>query len=660
MKSHLIALFFMNTFINSYAVEPVKLSEFATIIGTEETFDYTTSSCTKTVNTIANAFDGNPESIFATCDRSGGWVGLDLGEKHVITKIAYCPRKDEPQPRMLLGLFEGANNPDFGDAIPLFLISEAPQKGVMTEQLINCSKGFRYVRYIGPNDVKCNLAELEFYGYKGEGDDSQLYQVTNLPTITIHTKNAEDIVEKEKYLKGIVSVISENGTKIYTDSLEVRGRGNASWEFPKKPYRMKLYNKVSLLELPAVEKNWTLINNYGDKTLMRNLLAFNLSKKLEMTYTPAGKAVDVILNGEYKGTYQLCDQIEVATGRVELEKMKANDIELPNLSGGYLIEIDAYADQEPEQSWFSSNPKGIPVTIKYPKDDNIVPKQKAYIKSHFETMLNTLYGSNYKNTENGYRKYIDTQTFIRHFLVGELSGNTDTYWSVYSYKKRNTDKFYFGPVWDFDIAYENDYRTYPINNLNDWLYKTKGSYANGMRDFVNRLFSDQNFLNEVKSTYASYRDNKIITEESLLQVVDNYATELDQSQKLNFTRWDILNSQVHMNPRTYGSYAGEVQNVRNYITNRLKWIDKKLNYTPGSGIEEFESKYSDVSVFNEENTLHIKGIKAISNIEIYNLAGLKIYSDKISEDIEIKLDKGVYIIELSSPSFRKVFKNIIF
>jgi len=124
---------------------------------------------------------------------------------------------------------------------------------------------------------------------------------------------------------------------------------------------MKLNHKTNLLGLAAVEKNWTLINNYGDKTLMRNLLAFDLSKRMEMPYTPAGKPVDVFLNGEYKGTYQLCDQIEVTTGRIEVKKMKTSSVILPLLSGGYLLEMDAYANQE--ISWFNSANKQVPVTI---------------------------------------------------------------------------------------------------------------------------------------------------------------------------------------------------------------------------------------------------------------------------------------------------------
>ena len=631
---------------------PSKLS--GSIIGTTSYFDYSTSTCSATVNTVANVFDGDLTNTFATCSPSGGWVGLDLGEPCVITKVAFCPRPGQAQ-AMLLGVFEGANNPDFGDAIPLYLINQTPSQNSLTFQPITCSKGYRYVRYVGPSNANCNVAEIEFHGYKAVGDNSNIPQTTNLPTVIIHTTNAQDIVNKDLYIKGIVSIISDNGTKIYTDSLDIKGRGNASWNFPKKPYKLKLYNKVSLLGLPAKEKTWTLINNYGDKTLMRNLLADDLSKKLEMPYTPAARSVDVFLNGEYKGNYQLSDQVEVATGRVDVEKLKTTDITLPNLGGGYLIEMDAYAYQE--ISWFTSILESVPVTIHNPKDDEIVPAQSAFIKSHFEKMEAALFAVNYTDVTDGFRKYIDTETFLRHFLVGEMSGNTDTYWSTYMYKKRNEDKFYFGPSWDFDIAYENDYRTYPINNNSEWIYSTTGSAATGVREIVNRIFSDQAILAQLKNIYASYRNRAIINEGSLLQVIDDNAALLDQSQKLNFMRWDILGTQVHMNPQVLYTYSAEVANVRNFVKNRLIWMDKKLGYIPSAVNEPEESK---LHLWNSECNIHLEGLSGNATIQIIDITGRIIKSEQAQDNYTTILKQGVYMIRISDEANKyKVLKCIV-
>ena len=641
MKSNFLLLLLFFISINNLRSESsTKLTGIQ--ISSNEFYDYNTNTCTFSTLIRNNAFDGNLTTIFATCATTGGWVGLDLGEPYIVTNLSYCPRSGQAS-RMILGVFEGANKPDFGDAIPLYLIPTAPNQNVLTSQTINCSKGFRYIRYIGPESAKCNVSEIEFYGYKGIGDNTIIPKTTNLASVIIHTTAAQDIVDKETYLKGIVSVINEPGTSIYTDSLEIKGRGNVSWSFPKKPYRMKLFNKVSLLGLPAKEKNWTLINNYGDKTLMRNLLAFNISKNLDIPYTPAGVPVDVFLNGVYKGTYQLCDQIEVATERVMVEKMKITDIVAPEITGGYLLEMDAYASDE--LVWFESIQNKIPVTIKYPKDDEIVESQKAYIKSHFETMENAVYAASYTDNINGFRKYIDLETFLRHFLVGEISGNTDTYWSTYMYKKRDNPKFYFGPVWDFDIAFENDYRTYPINNLTDWVYATKGSSANGVKSMINRIFSDPQVVVQLRSLYATYRNNGKLSEASLLQAVDEYAARINQSQKLNFTKWNILNSKVHMNPQILGSYAAEVNSLKTFITNRFKWIDNKLNYIP-SDINM--NVVPNIFYSSQNGILQVFGVNQTMNIQIVDLTGRIRYSRNVSEGTTFKLQNGIYILRVYS------------
>lgn len=563
--------------LSAVLVGPVSADELLTghVIGTSVSVDYNTNGQSTTVNTCKDAFDCDLNTYFASYDRSYTWAGLDLGNAHVITRVGWSPRNDgQGEDRVILGVFEGANSPDFMDALPLYLITEKGKIGQMSYADVNCSKGFRYVRYIGPSNARCNIAELEFYGHEGAGDDSHLYQVTNLPTVSIHTKDGVIPYDKEHEIVSHFTIISDNGTKLLSEPGTTRERGNASRDFPKKPYRIKFDEKQRVLDAPAKAKKWTLINNYGDKTLMRNLLAFELSKRLGMPYTPYGAAVDVLLNGEYKGCYQLCDQIQVHKGRVDITEMTPQDNDGAALTGGYLIEVDAYANRE--KSWFNSN-AGNPVTIKSPDEDSITSQQKAYIKNFFNSMEWDMGG------------YLDMNTFLRHFLVGELSGNTDTYWSVFMYKYRNEDMLYTGPVWDFDLAFDNDYRTYPVNNKNDYIYRSGGSCAGDMKNFVDNVIfligSTQQQLVDIwdKSRHAG------LTEEKLVAWIDQMEAKLDASQKLNFMRWPILNASVHMNPRTWGSYAAEVNNVRSFMKERLAWMDRRLDYTyVPSGINEVE------------------------------------------------------------------------
>ena len=535
------------------------------VIGTTETVDYSTFGKSYTVNTREMAFDGNPSTFFASWERSYTWVGLDLGAPHVITKVGWSPRNDvHGEERVVLGVFEGANREDFMDALPIYIITERGHIGEMTYADTDCSAGFRYVRYVGPSDARCNIAELEFHGHPGEGDSSRLYRPTNLPTVSIHTLDGVIPFDKETDITAQITIIGGEGEELLSAPGGIRERGNYSRNFPKKPYRIKFDKKQRILDAPAKAKKWTLINNYGDKTLMRNLLAFELSRRMGMPYTPYGRAVDVLLNGEYKGCYQLCDQVTVNKNRVNITEMTPDDVSGSNLTGGYFFEIDAYAYQE--RSWFNST-NGTPVTIKSPDEDSITTAQFNYIQNHFNKM------------EAQWKNYLDLSTFLRHFLVGELSGNTDTYWSVFMYKERDDDKVYTGPVWDFDLAFDNDDRTYPVNAKSDYIYRSGGSCTGRMRNFVDRIVvydaAAKALLLEI---WDEARQNGL-SQESLEACVDQLEAELEQSQALNFLRWPIMQTRVHQNPRTWGNYANEVQNVRRFIKERVAWMDKKLGYT---------------------------------------------------------------------------------
>lgn len=537
-----------------------------TVIGTTTSFDYTTSKKSTIVNTREMAFDGNLETFFASWDLSYTWTGLDLGQPHVITRVGWSPRDDADGPkRVLLGVFEGANREDFMDALPLYIIDEEGTVGQMSYADVTCSAGFRYVRYVGPSEARCDIAELEFYGHEGTGDSLHLYQLTNLPTVTIHTKNGVIPKDKVNDIAAQLTIIGDGGTSLLSEPGGIRERGNGSRTFPKRPYRIKFDNKQRPLDAPAKAKKWTLINNYGDKTLLRNLLAFELSRCMDMPYTPYGTSVDVLLNGEYKGNYQLCDQVQVHKKRVNIEEMTPQDNSGKELTGGYLIEIDAYATQEPV--WFTSINQN-PVTIKSPSSDSITDEQAIYIEDCFNQM------------EQKWKRILDTKTFLRHFLVGELSGNTDTYWSVYMYKQRANDTIYTGPVWDFDLAFENDKRTYPVAKKTDYVYRSGGYYAGNMVNFVNKIIDYIDSRNLMRRIWASAREDRL-NEAHLLPYIDSLEASLQQSQRLNFLRWPIMNQKVHQNPVIHGSYEAEVENVRQFLKKHLVWMDNKMSYTFG-------------------------------------------------------------------------------
>ena len=515
----------------------------------------------------ANAFDGDVNTHFRASDSSYGWVGLDLGTPHVIGIIGYAPvGTTAGANNVQLGIFEGANSPDFMDAMPIYIIAGSSFGGQMNYVRVHCSRGFRYIRYVGPDAKHCVIAEIEIWGDEKAGDDSHLAQLTNLPLVTIRTKNNQLPYDKEHEIDCFISIVSNDGTTLLADTATIRERGNASRGFPKKPYRIKFAHKQHVLGSPAKAKKWTLINNYGDKTLMRNQLAFELSRRFGLPYTPFCAYADVVLNGEYKGTYQLCDQIEVRKNRVDITEMTPRDNSGEALTGGYLFEIDAYAGNETNQAGVFWSDRGTPVTIKSPDEDSITSQQKNYIRSHYNKM------------ESNWKQYLDLNTFLRHFLVGEVSGNTDTYWSTYVYKHRSNDTLYVGPVWDFDLAFDNDGRTYHINDKADYIYRSGGSSTGYMRALADKIVvNDAAAGQQLLAIWTQIRKAGF-TEEAMLQYIDEQAQMLDESQQLNFIRWPIMNQYIHQNPRVYGSYKAEVDNVRSYLSKRIGWMDRKLGF----------------------------------------------------------------------------------
>lgn len=595
--------------------EDAKLT--GTVMGSSPSVEYVNFTATTTQNLPGDAFDGDMNTYFASYERSNTWVGLDLGERHVVTKVGWSPRNDGNGPkRVRLAVFEGANSPDFMDAIPLYVNGEMGTIGKMDYADVDCSLGFRYVRYIGPNDARCNVAEVEFYGHKGEGDSTKLYRPTNLPCVVIHTKDGVEPWDKQTYIESIVTILSDQ-TAILQDTAGLRLRGNASKDFPKKPYRIKFNHKHKVLDSPAKAKNWVLVNNYGDKSLMRNIVAFHVSRAADMPYTPFCEAVDVLVNGEYKGCYQLSDKIEVKKGRIEVQEMKQEDISGEELTGGYMWEVDSYAYDE--QVYFYTR-KGIGITVHYPKDDEIQDAQFSYIQNFCQTLENRAYRASAYNTS--WRDYLDYSTFARYFLINQLCGNPDLYWSMYMYKQRSDQKAYTGPVWDFDIAFDNDDRIYPLKNATDYTYGITDEAATFARKM---LFPDMQAKEDMKEYWHVMRNHGINAEE-LTEYVDSLAQELEQSQRLNFIRWPILSQYVHQNPVALGSFSAEVERLKEYLVMRVDWMDNKLGYT----YHELENPDAVENV-----GIDVKGYR------VYDMFGRMIYAgEKMPE-----LPSGIYVIQ---------------
>ena len=543
------------------------------LTGTPISSDYSSPS-------IVNPFDGDMNTEFKSSLSSLGWVGLKLDSKYQITKIGYAVKTTDKSD-FLLGVFEGSNDVSFVETYPLSMILDGTPNQLNYIE-IKVTKKFKYIRYVGPAKKYCQISLLEIYTDedKEAEEDKYFYQPTNIPLISIHIEDSIEPFDKNNYHDCHI-LITDKNQKNAEATAKIKVRGNATQRLEKKPYRLKFDSKISPLSLSAKAKSWALLANHSDKTLLRNSLALQISKLFEMKWTPECEMVDLILNGEYKGNYGLCDKVETHKGRVEITEMDDTCVKEPEVTGGYFFTADAYAQQE---GTYHKTTKGIIYTFKDPEESDIVKEQLDYFTNYF----NVLEAEGYNNTVDK----IDIETFAKYLLIEDLSGNGEAYWSCYMTKERSDDKFYFGPVWDFDLGFDNDMRVYPTLEKKDFIFKY-GTSAGTMKTFAQTVLANEDVIQGVKKVWGDYKKEKV-TKTVLLNYLDEQFKNIDESQKLNFIRWDILNKQVLLNPVVRGSYEAEANYLREYIQKRYDILDEvveKLNVESAKAEVKNEHKF---------------------------------------------------------------------
>ncbi|MCO5937187.1 CotH kinase family protein [Mucilaginibacter sp. RB4R14] len=385
-----------------------------------------------------------------------------------------------------------------------------------------------------------------------------IYNFTGLPIFNITT--AAPVVSKVDYVAGSIN-INTNG--LYDQEtndikLQIKGRGNSTWGMPKKPYRLKFDSKAKVLGL-ASAKNWVLLANYTDKTLMRNYIADGIAQSLSSDFAPHGIFVEVVMNGEYQGTYMLTEQVEVNAARVNITELKPADNGASVITGGYLLELD----QRKQDPYLFATNGGIPFTIKSP--DVPSDAQTAYIKGYIQDTESAIFAANFADLVNGYAKYINSDSFINWFLVNELFKNQDAanFSSMYYYKDRG-GKLGMGPAWDFDLGAGNvDYSD--ATKPEGWWVKDG--------PWFKRLFQDPAFLTKVRTRWQFLKANGI---PAMYKSIDDSQAYLTLPAQENFTKWDILNKYVWPNPVVLGTYPREVAQLKYWLTQRVAWIDSNL------------------------------------------------------------------------------------
>ncbi len=381
------------------------------------------------------------------------------------------------------------------------------------------------------------------------------YTTYDIPVITINTNNVL-ITSKEDYVKMDLSISNTKDEYLLSNVTgKIRGRGNSTWDMPKKPFKIKFDKKQDLFGGGA-SKTWTLIANYCDKSLLRNYLAYELSSLCSgIEYTSTHEIVEVILNGEYLGVYLLCDQMQTGKTRVNIEEDSSN------LDTGYLIELDNRAPDEGTENidWFYSY--GIPYAIKSPdpESDTYSVNQLQYIKSYLNKTISIIEQKDFKKIN----EYIDIDSFVDSYIIQELFKNCDVgYSSFYLYKDKG-GLLTAGPLWDFDISSGNcDYSDvdtpygFRTKNVNIWYQK---------------LMEVNEFYTLVKNRYLELQPQikQIILE--CTNILVNYKNAFTR----NFEKWPILdiyvwpNTQEIVNCRTIES---QINYLANWLSIRNNWL----------------------------------------------------------------------------------------
>lgn len=511
---------------------------------------------------------------------------------------------------------------------------------------------------------------------------------TNLPLVKINT-NGQTILDDIRIVADMEIIYNgPNAINHYSDfpnnynnKISIEKRGSSSQMFPKKSYSIETQdvfgnnNNVSLIDMPA-ENDWVLYAPYSDKSLMRNVITYKLGGEM-MNYAPRTQFCELILNDEYVGVYVLTEKIKRDNNRVDIAKLDSDDLAGDSLTGGYIVKIDKTTGGS-SIGWVSpyappNDPsEQIDFLYHYPKEDDIQPAQANYIQNYITDFENALMSPNFGDSVIGYTPFIKDKTFIDFFIFNELSKNVDGYRiSSYMYKDKesNGGKLKMGPLWDFNIAYGN-------SNYCDGEFYTGWQkdfnaicqHGNMVPFWWNRLLEDTTFANKLKCRWELKRQTTLDVN-YIHQQIDSFALYLNDAQQRNFDKWNILGAYVWPNNYIGNSYQDEVNYLKNWIANRIDWLDQNM---PGiclpTSVKENEFKQT-VSIFpNPANkTINISFNDSnqepttitIKNVEGKLLMNKTIINSNPIESISINhLKNGFYFIHINNTKINKSFKFV--
>lgn len=388
------------------------------------------------------------------------------------------------------------------------------------------------------------------YSFVSAAGEVQNYTIqvkcSGLPVVFINTPAAAEIPPKtEDWLaESNITIYNTDCSVDFSGTTGIRGRGNSTWKYPKKPYALKLDSKAEILGMPK-HKRWVLLANWLDRTLLRNHVSFRIAMQTDLAWTPRGEFVEVILNGNHIGNYYLCEHIKVDKNRVNIQELEESDID-----GGFMMELDTYYD---EVFKFKSAVKQFPYMFKDP--DEVNEAQFAFMKDFIDNLENSLYDKARFSTRE-YEQYLDIDSFIDWWITYELSGTTETHHpkSVYVHKDKG-GKLKAGPVWDFD------WKSFRPSNKT-WVTKE--------HLYFDVLFDDPVFVAKVKERWNKHESRL----REIPAFIDSEAARIRNSEVINHQMWPVTQN---TNEDIDLTFAEAVARMKQSYENKLEFMDKEID-----------------------------------------------------------------------------------
>ncbi|MGC1514081.1 MAG: CotH kinase family protein, partial [Maribacter sp.] len=427
-----------------------------------------------------------------------------------------------------------------------------------------------------------------------EEEEMEVGVENKLPLFSIST-NGNTIVDEPKTDASFT--ITKADVTTYEGFMGIEFRGSSSQQFPKKSYGFETRDAAnedldaSLLDLPE-EEDWILYAPYSDKSLMRNMLIYDLSRAMDR-YASRSQFVEVSINDDPQGVYVFMEKLKRDDNRIDINNLKEDENAGEDLTGGYILKIDkttgtnlgeGYNDQNSFSSTFAppNAISGQEINFLYeePAAEDITTEQKAYISTYVGAFETALASDNFADEDTGYANYIDVDSFIDFFILNELSNNVDGYRiSTYMHKDKN-GKLNMGPIWDFNLAFGNaDYCGGGSTDVWAYTFNERCSGDFWLVPFWwDRLMQDPAYVTKLQSRWDELRGG-VLSNAAILGRIETYATTLNQAGAVdaNFALWPVLGIYVWPNNYVGDTYADELGYLTDWMEDRLGWLDMEIS-----------------------------------------------------------------------------------